>query len=528
MTRRTAVTLVLTAALLALATCGPRRSGPAGSVAGVSPPAHSWVAREESRPGTSAWKLTTPATHHQIKGYADRVSVSPGQSVRLYVSTTAPRFRATAFRMGWYAGKGARQVWSSPVTTGHHQPHAVMLPATRTVTTRWRPSLTVPTAGWSPGDYLFRLDTVGPSGRAAAGTSGGTVYQSYVPLTVRSSSARGRLVVMNAVTTWQAYNDYGGYNLYTGPGNSASTRSYAVTFDRPYATGNGAGQFLVDELPAIRLAERLGLNLAYLTGIDVAEHPATLAGARGIISLGHDEYWSLSMRRAVTAARDSGSNVAFLGANAVFRHIRLAATGLGRDRLEIDYKDPYADPLLHSDPADVTSDWREPPDPRPESQLTGALYECNPVLAPMVFVSTPSWLFAGSGLHHGSALPDLVGSEYDRARPGAPTPTPLQVLGHSPVTCRGVHSYADFVYYSGPGGAGVVDTGTNDWMQALAGRAGTGPQAVRTRQAVTAVTTNLLRAFAAGPAGAVQPATNNLSSFETYPGDPIAARHDLW
>lgn len=50
-----------------------------------------------------------------------------------------------------------------------------------------------------------------------------------------------------------------------------------------------------------------------------------LDGARAVISLGHDEYWTPQQRDAVTKARDAGVNVAFLGANACYRRIRFGS-----------------------------------------------------------------------------------------------------------------------------------------------------------------------------------------------------------
>ena len=73
------------------------------------------------------------------------------------------------------------------------------------------------------------------------------------------------------------------------------------------------------------MAERTGVPLAYETDVDLDQHPGLLAGARAVISLGHDEYYSLAMRNALVQARDAGTNLAFLGANAIYRHIRFAA-----------------------------------------------------------------------------------------------------------------------------------------------------------------------------------------------------------
>jgi len=43
--------------------------------------------------------------------------------VTLYVSSTAPRFRVEAYRMGYYGGKGGLLVWRSAEVTGRDQPN---------------------------------------------------------------------------------------------------------------------------------------------------------------------------------------------------------------------------------------------------------------------------------------------------------------------------------------------------------------------------------------------------------------------
>jgi hypothetical protein len=131
---------------------------------------------------------------------------------------------------------------------------------------------------------------------------------------------------------WQAYNQWGGYSLYKGPDGRRETRSRAVSFDRPYQEAMaGAGQFLQFELPAVRVAEHAGIPLGYATDVDLHTYPHLLDGARTVLTLGHDEYWSTAMRQTATAARDRGINLAFLGGNEVYRHIRFADTPLGPD-----------------------------------------------------------------------------------------------------------------------------------------------------------------------------------------------------
>ena len=77
----------------------------------------------------------------------------------LHVSTDAPSFRVVAYRMGWYGGRDARQIWSSAVVPGHRQPACPLAPKTNMVScANWSRSLTiVVTADFVPGDYLLKL-----------------------------------------------------------------------------------------------------------------------------------------------------------------------------------------------------------------------------------------------------------------------------------------------------------------------------------------------------------------------------------
>jgi hypothetical protein len=118
----------------------------------------SWVARENRRPGTAAWRITRRGAPDAIEGWADHVSAARGGRVRLFVSTTAPRFQLRAYRMGWYGGLGARLVWRSAWLPGRRQPRPARTPGTNMLATHWRRSLTIAVGpAWPPGDYLLEL-----------------------------------------------------------------------------------------------------------------------------------------------------------------------------------------------------------------------------------------------------------------------------------------------------------------------------------------------------------------------------------
>ena len=451
-----------------------------------------------------------------MEGYAGQASVLPGQPITLYASTTARSFTVSAFRMGWYGGDQARLVWKSATIKGHRQRQPTMIRATNTVTTDWGLSATIHTDGWPEGSYLLRMDS-------EAGA------QRYVPVTVRSADTTGKTVIKNCTETWQAYNMWGGYDLYNGPGGTAdyNNRSVAVSLDRPY-DGSGAFMFLWHERKFIELAERTGLPLAYVSSMDIAGDPHLLDGASSLFSLGHDEYWSPPERANVTSARNAGINVAFLGANCCFRRTRLGGTPLGDRRLVICYKTSYLqDPMYGNDNALVTSDWREPPNPDPESSLIGTLYESNPTDAAYIVATPDAWMFRGTGVKKGTSFTGLVGIEYDRVNPGSPVERPIQVLSHSPLTCRGIRTYSDSAYYTHSGGAGVFAAGTMRWVASMGGLRSFGLNP-RTAAFTRHVTANILHAFADGPAAAKYPADDNLDSMHEFAGDPIAAQHNSW
>ncbi|MEU6329350.1 N,N-dimethylformamidase beta subunit family domain-containing protein [Streptomyces sp. NPDC047049] len=501
--------------------CGSTSGGGpgAGPTGGDDPD----LAAERERPGHPDWRIRSTGPPDAVQGYTDKVSVLPGEEFGLYVSTTAPGFRVAAYRVGWYRGAQARRVWRSDRVAGRRQRHPRLLPGTRGVRADWERSLRVRTDGWPPGAYLLRLD-------AEHG------HQRYVPMIVRSARTTGRTVLMHAVATWQAYNAWGGYSLYRGADGGYASRSLAVSFDRPYDS-NGAGKFLVYERALVVLAERLGLPLAYTTGVDVHRDPSALRGATAALSLGHDEYWTPQQREHVTRARDAGTNLAFLGANACFRRVRLepgrglepepepepepgSEPGQGADssgalRTVVCYKTSYRDDPRFAGPhrALPTHDFRQPPAADPESALTGVFYEGYPTDAPYVVHHADHWLFAGTGAKRGDAFDHLVGVEYDRVTPQAPTPERLEILAHSPLVCNGRSSHADSAYYTVPSGAGVFSSGTMRWVEAL--MAGTHDDGRdhgmddRTRAFVTRTTENLLRAFAVAPAAKIRPAPRN-------------------
>ncbi len=470
-----------------------------------------WIVEENSKPGSTDWRPAGPPNNGTIEGFADATSATDGETVRLYVSTTAPTYRVEAYRMGWYGGDQGRLIWKSETLRGVRQAPATVDRRTNTAEAPWTPSLDVVIdKSWPPGDYLFRL--VGDGG-----------HMRYVPLTIRDDRSRAALVVVNAVTTWQAYNLWGGHSLYAGKSGGGDARAKVVSFDRPYEADSGAGDFLGNELPFVSLVEREGYDVTYWTDIDLHHRGDLLANHKAVITLGHDEYWTLEMRTTAEQARDRGVNLIFFGANAVYRSIRLESSPLGPFRREVNYRSAREDPMTGKDNSRVTVSWRESPVNRPESALVGSYYQCNPVDADMVVADPSAWVFAGTGLSAGDKLPGVVGPEFDRYDPNAPSPPgAVQVLTHSPVRCRGESSFSDMTYYTTSSGAGVLATGTNWWISRL--NRSCPPTERCLQEDVDRITRNVLDVFAAGPAGIAHPSVANYKDLTSNRGTTTSTR----
>jgi len=458
------------------------------------------IREENARPGNPEWLIEDGDERPRgVEGFTDRVSGQQGDTVRLYVTTEAPSFQVTAYRLGHYGGAGARQVWQSPPIPGRDQPDCKVEAATKMVDcSNWAPSLSVAVGDdWLGGQYLFKL--VPARGSA-----------SFVPFVVRDDGSKSDVLVISDVTTLQAYNMWGGHSLYGGSGG----RSTVVSFDRPMDTGWAMSGILGDSYNAGVMVESLGLDVSYTTNVDQHERPELMRNHKVIVSGVHDEYYSLEMRDGLEAARDAGVNIVFLGANAVYRRIRLEPSLIGPNRHQVNYRSADADPLNGVDPERVTTSWREAPAARPESSLTGTYYECNQggMRADMVIVDGSAWMFEGTNVTSGQRWPDVVREEYDRVTPSAPTPPNIQVIAHSPLTCRGKASFSDMAYYTAPSGAGVLNTGTLGFeprLGPLCAPADLTPARwdCQLRQTIA----NVVLDFAKGPAAERHPSQPNLT-----------------
>ncbi len=448
---------------------------------------NNWIVAENARPGTDAWQVTQAGQHGDfIEGYFGQSQYGAGDSWELHVDTPAQTWHVEAYRMGDYGGKRGRLVWRSDDQLGVKQGRAIIDPETNMAEARWPVSLTGKIDDiWPPGAYLFKL--VSSNGA-----------QGYVPLTIHQPERAADVAIVQAVITWQTYNDWGscsGYKCIGGPSKNGESRANVVSFERPIWSyyNHGSADFLDHELPLIATVESLGLNVTYITDIDLHEHPEWALTYKAILTTGHDEYYTTEMYDALIAARDRGVNLAFFGANAVYRRVRLEpnADGLAHRRI--------ATYRFGNDPQgggkNATIEWRSLN--RPENALIGVSYGCAPMAGDMVISHAEHWVWHNTGLHDGDVLPHIVGPEYDKVVNNGLTPKSLVRLSESPIRCSGRSDTANSSYYVADSGAGVFATGTIWWIADLDASV----SGLSTATVLHTATENVLKRFAVGPAG---------------------------
>ncbi|MBK8073982.1 MAG: hypothetical protein IPK24_00135 [Kineosporiaceae bacterium] len=489
------------------------------------------VRAENALPGTGTWQPSLDRrAHWPVQIYLDSGSTSCGGRVGVHLGGHGGVVRLRAYRVGWYGSSGARLVWQSqPIVAPTREVEtdpAASSGSDRRITLDWpvTASLTIPPS-WTPGFYLI-----------AAVPEGATSGQ-VAPLVVRADAAASPLLFLAGDTTWQAYNGMGGASQYGGRHADEETefddRAYTVAVNRPLI-GTGLQQLATMDLPLVRYLARHGLPVGFTTTTEADAHPSTLLNHNGLIVPGHSEYWTTRLYDGVEAARNAGVNIAFLGGNQVYWHLRIERDLAGRAVTQTVYRQAALDPLAASDPLAATVRWTDPPLRRDQSQLTGSRFSGVSVYGPSRVMHADSWLLRGTGLTEGAVIARMAGNEVNSARPGAPTaadPPNVDVVLQGMFSGRGTFNSPTFTtsYYSVPSGAGVFDAGTTYWACHVDNTCPDQPIGPATLRVVDRITLNVAQAFAQPRAGATYPSLSrpavSATELKTLFGTaPIAGR----
>jgi len=209
---------------------------------GMAMQAENLIQTENALTGTREWQLTNPATAGwptvsnsvvpEIEGYASATSVNVNETITFFIDVRdgSPMYELEIYRLGWYGGRGGRKMtWSdagiqtSIVTLpSQKQPIPYSVAGYIDCSSFWSPSylLTIP-GTWRSGVYLAKLTTTQ------------LAKQSYIIFVVREDSRPSDMLFQSSVTTFQAYNPWGGMSAYPYP--KTPTYPATVSFNRPYA-----------------------------------------------------------------------------------------------------------------------------------------------------------------------------------------------------------------------------------------------------------------------------------------------------
>ncbi|AUG76351.1 hypothetical protein CFP65_1453 [Kitasatospora sp. MMS16-BH015] len=337
------------------------------------------VACENSKPGDPVSDWYSPNAWGAIQGFTAHESYKPGDTVEFKVNSPTA-YQIEIYRLGWYQGNRARKMPSSPTATypAKTQPNCLSDASTGLVDCgNWTTTVTwqVPADAVS-GLYLANIQQADGSG-----------LMPY-PIIIRDESSHSDVVVQTSDQTWQAYNQWGGQNLYNGSGPAPDGRAYKVSYNRPLDIGADNGIY-GSEYSMIGWLERNGYDVSYLSGIDVSTKGVLLQNHKVFLSNGHDEYWNQAQRDNVTAARAAGVNLAFFSANEMFWRTRfensIDASGTSyrtlvcykETKLQIPGVDGVPDPS-----GQWTGTWMDPVGAgrgggKPQNALTGQLFQVN-------------------------------------------------------------------------------------------------------------------------------------------------------
>ena len=486
---------------LAAATGAAALAGCASDARPGTNPTPNPIVVENARPGTLDWMLTRTEVDPKarwrcpwIEGYCSRTSVRAGDELTFFVSTNpGSDFTLDLFRLGYYGGTGGRLVQRLGPFPGRVQPDPPV-GSKRRRDCAWEPATTLRIPrDWLSGVYVGKLTEL----------RGGR--QSYVVFIVRDDR-RADFLFQCSDHTWQAYNrwpdhfslyDDGKDEWYWGGGVQVGFNRpygrYCQIFDAPLS--QGSGEFLLWEFPVAYWMEQHGYDLTYISNSDTHHDAKGLLRARGFLSVGHDEYWTIDMFRHVQSAVQAGVSVAFLSGNTCCGRIAFSPDGQG-------HPDRLFERVGVFGPPGGTRDFiamKSLPHERPyANELVGA-HSTGGVTggADWACVLPDHWLFAGTGMKRGDAIPGIVGWEWH----GDPAPIPgLEIVATGPTQdAPGKPNGGTFTatVYPGPRGNVVFNAATIWWGDGLSAPPGylrpsvyTTPQGPDAR--VQKITQNLL------------------------------------
>ncbi len=425
-----------------------------------------------------------------IEGYTNQVSYQPGEEIAFHISTSAAKFSMEIARLA-----AEREViWQKSGLPGQEHPvpenassHGCGWPASFV--------LKVP-ADWKSGYYDATLRVEDGGGQFIHRNRRTAVGSLFFIVRSARPGHDTKILIQLTTNTYNAYNNWGGHSLYSYHDRN-KLQGHRVSFNRPTA-----GQFSNWERPFVAWAEQNGYSLDYAANSDLEFHPKLLKGYRLVLSVGHDEYWSSTMRDHLEAFIAGGGNAAFFSGNTCCWQVRSEEEG----RALVCWKQWYnLDPIYRTgDHRLLSTLWSHHLVGRPENELTGVGFlfggyhrshgQFMDGSGAFTVHRPDHWVLEGTNLKRGDQFggkDTIVGYECDgcefRTEDGLPVPTHQDGTPAGFVilaTCPARWHPGDSRWYErfpeGRTGAAVMGiytrggtvftAGTTDWSHGLRGK----------------------------------------------------------
>ncbi len=384
------------------------------------------IAEENSKEGTSDWQLTyVRSNNHRsetIEGYCSHTSVSTGETLDVFVSTSQPsEVSIDIYRMGYYGGKGGRHMGTYGPIFVEPQP-TPPVGEHRLRECKWKRTVEIKIPKeWVSGVYLGKLSC--QENR----------YQSYIIFVVRDDR-KADILVQTSDTTWQAYNKWpDNYSLYDGdPPHGVWSATTWISCDRPYGLcpqvvdqplSQGSGEFLCWEYPLCYWLEQHGYDVTYCSNADTHTNDAKLNRVKCFFSVAHDEYWSIEMYENIKSAIQNGLSIGFLAGDTVTSVIPLnQLNDKGRPHRIIRRTGmfggiPHEDRVMYEK---MESGWGyellhenwEKHGPSQALLVGGRSTYPGNGSGDWIVRNENHWIFEGTGMKNGDFIPGLVDWEY--------------------------------------------------------------------------------------------------------------------
>jgi hypothetical protein len=305
----------------------------------------------------------------EVYVYTPRMSYDPGETVEFHGSCNADTWSIQIYRDG-HRPEMAHEAFDLPGAFFPTSATAYVDGCDWPVVHRW-----IIPKDQRPGFYRVVSTCLRKSGERF-------VQHHFVVVRPTRETRQGKILFMLATGTWTSYNDWGGANHYFGTyGPDRNEGSPHLSLHRPWTRGmlwlpKGAARIAQNRMPEMNdlpgypskewgyshgfgqyyaaagwaqfdrhfavWAESQGFGFDIITQTDLHYRPEILDDYACLVTVGHDEYWSWDMRKAVEDFVERGGNFSRFGGNFLWQ-IRLEEDGARQVCWKV--KAPAEDPV---------------------------------------------------------------------------------------------------------------------------------------------------------------------------------------